>query len=294
MKTKGDTNLLKENGDHGEWTKVIRAKRAWFDINIRDLWFYRDLVMLFVRRDFIANYKQTVLGPLWFFIQPLLTTIVFTIIFGRVAKLSTDGIPQFIFYLSGTVCWAYFAECLTKTSNTFVENANIFGKVNFPRLVLPISICLSNILKFMIQFFIFLALLIYLDLRGAPIETGYGALAFPFLVMQMGVLGIACGTIISSLTTKYHDMTVLVGFGAQLWMYATPVVYPLSQIPEQYRDIYSLNPMVAVVESFRLAFLGTSAINVTHIIISITVTLILLVFGVVLFSRVEKTFLDTV
>ncbi|MFC1884625.1 ABC transporter permease [Thermodesulfobacteriota bacterium] len=294
MRKKAINSSPEGHGDYGEWTKVIKAKRPWFNINIGEIWNYRDLVLLFVRRDFIAMYKQTILGPLWFFIQPLLTTIIFTIIFGRVAKLSTDGIPQFIFYLSGTVCWAYFAECLTKTSNTFVENANIFGKVNFPRLVLPISICLSNIIKFMIQFSIFLAFMIYFDLRGAPIDTGYAVFTLPLLVLQMGILGIACGTIISSLTTKYHDMTVLVSFGAQLWMYATPVVYPLSQVPEQYRGLYSLNPMVAVVESFRMAFLGTSAINASHIISGVTVTLILFVAGLVLFSRVEKTFLDTV
>ncbi len=294
MRIKASNNSNSGKGDNQEWTSVIRTTRPWFDISFKELWNYRDLLLLFVRRDFIAQYKQTILGPLWFFIQPLLMTAVFTVVFGRVARLPTDGLPQFVFYLSGTVCWGYFSECLTKTSNTFIEHANIFGKVKFPRLVVPISVCVSSIIKFSIQFGLFLGFVVYFSLKGAPIRLTLGALTLPLLILQMGVLGIACGIIVSSLTTKYHDLTVLVGFGVQLWMYVTPVVYPLTQVPEQYRTFFALNPMVAVVEGFRMSFLGTSSLELQHVVVSVIVTIVLFFAGLVLFSRVEKTFLDTV
>ena len=298
MKSYSGKNIIQsgaaENGRDEAWTTVIRATHPWFDISISDLWKYRDLITLFVRRDFIAQYKQTILGPLWFFLQPLFTTIVFTIVFGRIAKISTDGMPQFLFYMAGTVCWGYFATCMTETSNTFITNAAILGKVYFPRLAIPISIVISNIFKFMIQFGLFLMFLGYFFIRGAAIHTNLWAFFLPVFVLQMAILGIGCGIIVSSLTTKYRDLTYLVNFGVQLWMYATPVVYPLSQIPERFRALISLNPMVAVVESFRQAFLGTSSLNIEYVIISWTVTLILLFVGLVLFSRVEKTFMDTI
>jgi lipopolysaccharide transport system permease protein len=280
--------------DPGPWTTVIRPRHPWFNLNLAELWGYRDLIRLFVRRDFVAQYKQTILGPLWFFLQPLFTTIVFTIVFGRIAKIPTDGIPDFLFYLSGTVCWAYFATCLTETSDTFVKHAAIFGKVYFPRLVVPVSIVMVNLFKFLIQFVLFLIFLIYYYQQGATLNPNLGVLALPFLILQMAFLGIGCGILVSSLTTKYKDLSLVVTFGVQLWMYATPVVYPLSQIPEKYRSVFALNPMVAVVEGFRGAFLGTSALTPQYVATSLLVTLTLLFIGLVLFSRVEKTFMDTV
>ncbi len=276
------------------WTIIIRPRHPWFHFDVRELWSYQDLIKLFVWRDFVAQYKQTILGPLWFFLQPLFTTIVFTVVFGRIAKIPTDGIPDFLFYLSGTVCWGYFAACLTETSDTFVKNAGIFGKVYFPRLVVPISIGISNIFKFLIQFALFLVFLIYYYSKGAAITPNLWVMALPLLIMQMGLLGIGCGILVSSMTTKYRDLSLVVTFGVQLWMYATPVVYPLSQIPEKYRNLFALNPMMAVVEAFRSAFLGTGSLTPQYVAISWLMTLTLLGLGLVLFSRVEKTFMDTV
>lgn len=280
--------------DDGQWTTIIRPRYPWFHLDVAELWRYGDLIRLFVRRDFVAQYKQTILGPLWFFLQPLFTTLMFTLVFGKIAKIPTDGIPNFLFYLSGTVCWGYFAACLTETSDTFVKNAGIFGKVYFPRLVVPISIATSNIFKFLIQFGLFLAFLLYYYQGGAAVTPTLWALALPLLLVQMALLGIGCGILISSMTTKYRDLTLVVGFGVQLWMYATPVVYPLSQIPEKFRYFFVLNPMVAVVEGFRLAFLGTSSLTPQYVAVSLLMTLTLLGLGLVLFSRVEQTFMDTV
>jgi lipopolysaccharide transport system permease protein len=277
-----------------QWTTIIRPRHPWLHLNLRELWQYRDLVMLFVRRDFVAQYKQTILGPAWFFLQPLFTTIVFTIVFGRIARIPTDGIPPFIFYLSGTVCWAYFAACLTETSNTFIQNANIFGKVYFPRLAVPLSIVISSVFKFLIQFGLFAAVLIYAFVKGAPVHLTLWSLVLPILVLQMALIGLGSGILVSSMTTRYRDLTLLVAFGAQLWMYATPVVYPLSQIPEQWRTLYSLNPMAAIVESFRMAFLGTSCLEPMYVAVSWLSTLVILFCGLVLFSRIEKNFMDTV
>jgi len=278
----------------GSWTTVIRPRHPWLHLDVGELWRYRDLIRLFVRRDFVAQYKQTVLGPLWFFLQPLFTSLVFTLVFGRIAKIPTDGVPDFLFYLSGTVCWGYFAGCLTETSDTFVKNAAIFGKVYFPRLVVPISLVLSNIFKFLIQFGLFLVFLIYYYQAGAAISPTPWVLALPLLLLQMALLGIGCGILVSSMTTKYRDLSLVVTFGVQLWMYATPVVYPLSQIPTQYRPFFVLNPMVAVVEGFRLAFLGVSSLTPEFVVASLVMTLALLFAGLTLFSRVEKTFMDTV
>lgn len=277
-----------------EWTTVIRPRHPWFHLELSELWRYRDLVRLSVRRDFVAQYKQTILGPLWFFLQPLFTTLVFTLVFGRIAKIPTDGIPDFLFYLSGTVCWAYFSACLVETSDTFVKHAGVMGKVYFPRLVVPLALVISNILKFLIQFCLFLAFLFYYYFQGAAIASNWWILTLPLLILQMGCLGLGCGIIISSLTTKYRDLSMLVNFGVQLWMFATPVVYPLSQIPEAYRGIFLLNPMTAVVEGFRLAFLGASSVTLPDVVLSVSVTLILLFFGLVLFTRIEKTFMDTI
>ncbi len=277
-----------------EWTSVIRPVSGWFDLHLSDIWRYRDLIMLFVRRDFVAVYKQTILGPLWFLIQPVFTTLVFTVIFGQVAKIPTDGLPQPLFYLSGIVGWNYFSSCLNKTSNTFAGNAHIFGKVWFPRLAVPISVVISNLITFGIQFALFLCVYAYFYLKGAAVAVSPLIFFFPFLVLQMAALGLGFGIIVSSLTTKYRDLAQLVGFGVQLWMYATPIVYPVSQVPAKYQWIVALNPMAPVIEAFRCAFLGVGTVNALQTGMSIATTLLVLFAGIVLFSRVEKSFMDTV
>lgn len=276
------------------WTTIIRPRHHWFDMNVRELWAYRDLILLFVRRDFVSVYKQTILGPLWFLIQPLLTTIVFTIVFGKIVRIPTDGVPDLAFYMAGTVCWGYFAGCLTQTSDIFVVNAAVFGKVYFPRLAVPISLAISGILKFSIQLGLFLIFLLYFHLKGSPVSFSIWALALPALVLQMGLVGMGCGIFVSSLTTRYHDLRLVVAFGVQLWMYATPVVYPLSMVPENLRIFMALNPMVAVVETFRLGFLGVSEVTWTYVAISWAVTLAILFAGLTLFTRIEKNFMDTI
>lgn len=276
------------------WTLILRPKSGWFDIHLGELWRYRDLIALFVRRDFVAFYKQTILGPLWYLIQPIFTTLVFTIIFGRIAKIPTDGVPPFLFYMAGTIAWAYFANCLTGTSNTFVTNAGIFGKVYFPRLTVPLAKVITDLIKFGIQLALFLGFLAYFRMSGTDVHFSGWMLYVPLLILQMALLGLGFGILISSLTTKYRDLTFLVTFGVQLWMYATPVVYPLSQVPERFRALYMLNPMASVVETFRMAFLGVGSIEPSHILLGWAVTLTVLFAGVVLFSRIEKTFMDTV
>ena len=276
------------------WTLVIRSKTGWFDIDLKELWRYRDLILLFVHRDLVALYKQTILGPLWFLLGPLLSTVVFTIVFGNIAKIPTDGIPPFLFYLAGVINWTYFASCMTKTSNTFIENAGIFGKVYFPRMAVPIAVVITNLITFAIQFGLFLIFLIYYYLIGSPIHMNISVLLLPFLLVQMAAIGLGMGILISSMTTKYRDLAVLLVFGVQLWMYATPIVYPLSQIPVKWQWLFSLNPMTAIVETFRYAFFGTGAIQPWMLGISIGMTLLILFLGIVLFSRVEKTFMDTV
>lgn len=288
------SRTIRSDNENDQWTTIIRPRSRWFDVNLAELWQYRDLIRLFVRRDFVAQYKQTILGPLWFFIQPLLTTVVFTVVFGRIAKIPTDGIPDFLFYLSGTVCWQYFSTSLIQNSDTFVANAGVFGKVYFPRLAVPVSIVISGVFKFLIQFGLFLIFLVYFFLKGSSVGLSIWAIALPLLIIQMGLLGIGCGILVSSLTTKYQDLRHVVAFGVQLWMYATPVVYPLSIVPERLRDVFALNPMVAVVETFRLGFVGVSAINGAYVAISWAVTLAILVIGLARFSSVEKTFMDTV
>jgi len=283
------------NNAHGQkWDKIIRPRTGWFDIHPEELWEYRDLIGLFVWRDFVSIYKQTILGPLWYIIQPLLTTVVFTVIFGKVAKLPTDGLPPFLFYLSGVIAWRYFADCLNNTANTFVGNAHIFGKVYFPRLTVPVSVVISNLIGFGIQFLLFFVILLYYYTYATVIHPQPAIFLLPILVIQMAVLGLGFGIIVSSLTTRYSDLTHLVGFGVQLWMFATPVVYPASSLPEKWKWILLLNPMAPVVEAFRYAFLGTGMINLQNWLISLASTVCILIFGVILFSRVEKSFMDTV
>jgi lipopolysaccharide transport system permease protein len=277
-----------------EWTLVIRPKTRWFDLHLADLWRHRDLVMLFVRRDFVAAYKQTILGPLWFLIQPLLTTLTFTLIFGNIAKLSTDGLPKILFYLSGITAWTYFADCLTKTSETFNANANLFGKVFFPRLAVPLSVVISNLIKFGIQLGLFLGFYSYFLAQGSAIRPTRALLLLPLLILLMAALGLGCGIIVSSLTTRYRDLRFLVQFGTQLLMYTTPVIFPLSKLPAQYRWIMLANPMTPVIETFRYAFLGVGTFSWTLLGISAFVTSVILASGVLLFNHVEKTFMDTV
>jgi len=289
MNTITDTHIEQE-----QWDLIIEPKRAWYDLRLKQVWRYRDLVMLFVRRDFVSYYKQTILGPLWFLIQPLLTTITFTVIFGQIAALPTDGLPQFMFYLSGTVIWGYFAECLRKTSDTFIANANIFGKVYFPRLVMPISILFSNLITFGIQFLLFLAFLAFFLISGSAISVTWYVLVLPLLLFLMAGLGLGFGIIISSLTTKYRDLRFLVTFGVQLWMYATPVIYPVSSIPERWRWVVMVNPITPIVETFRYAFLGAGTVSWGMLGYSFGFMIAVFFMGVVLFNRVEQTFMDTV
>jgi len=278
-----------------DWSLIIEPQRSWFDLHLGELWYYKDLVMLFVRRDFVAVYKQTILGPLWYLIQPLLTTITFTVIFGNFASLPTDGLPQFLFYMSGTVVWSYFASCLTKTSETFVQNANLFGKVYFPRLAVPVSILISNLITFLIQFAMFLVFVLYFVLRGTPIHFNWYWIALsPILMLMMAGLGLGFGIIISSLTTKYRDLRFLVTFGVSLLMYATPVIYPLSSIRERFQWIILANPMTSIIEAFRYAFLGAGAANINHLLYSFGFTLVVVIAGSIIFNRVEQTFMDTV
>jgi len=280
--------------DDSNWTMEIRSKTGWFDVDLSELWRYRDLIVLFVRRDFVAYYKQTVLGPFWFFIQPLFSAIVFTVIFSDIAHISTDGLPPLLFYMSGTVAWTYFANCMTQTSNTFITNVAIFGKVYFPRLVVPVYIVISNLLTFVIQLGLFLVFLIYFYLKGTIVQPNAWLLLLPLLILQMAALGLGTGILVSSLTTKYRDLTLALGFGVQLWMYATPIVYPLSQIPAKWQWLFALNPMTGIVETFRYAFFGSGALQPWILGVSFAMTLLILVMGIVLFSRVEKTFMDTI
>jgi len=277
-----------------KWDMIIGPQRNLFDLRLTELWHARDLIQLFVRRDFVSVYKQTILGPLWYLIQPLMTTITFTVIFGNIAKLPTDGLPQFLFYMSGTVLWTYFASCLTKTSETFVSNANLFGKVYFPRLAVPISILISNLIAFAIQFAFFLVFMGYFALQGTQLHPNWWMLLTPVLLLMMAGLGLGFGIIVSSLTTKYRDLRFLVLFGVQLLMYVTPVIYPMSSIPPQFQLLIKFNPMSSVVEAFRFAYLGAGTVNVVQLGYSFSIMLVVILIGVVMFNRVEATFMDTV
>ena len=272
----------------------ILPKRGLFEINIKEIWDYKDLIFLFVKRTFVSQYKQTILGPAWAVIQPLLTTLVFTVVFGGLAGLPTDGIPNFLFYMCGTICWNYFSTNLTVTSTTFVSNAAIFGKVYFPRLVLPISTVITNLISFGIQLCTFLVFGIIYMFNGYSIHPNWCILLFPLLLIQMAMLSLGFGIIISALTTKYRDLAMLVSFGVQLWMYATPVAYSSTLIPEKWLGLYMLNPMAPIIETFRYGFFGSGTVTIMYIFISWFITILVLCIGVILFNKVEKTFMDTV
>ncbi len=284
------TNNLQQES----WDLEISAGGKWFDLRLKELWHYRDLLLLLVRRDFVSFYKQTIFGPIWFFLQPVFTTIIFTFVFGKLAGIKTDDIPQPLFYLSGIVMWGYFSECLTKTSTVFRDNANIFGKVYFPRLIMPLSIVLSNLLRFAVQLLLFFIAMIVYRFSGAAFSINTYALLFPLLVVLMAMQGLGTGMIISSLTNKYRDLVFLLTFGVQLLMYASPVIYPLSTAPEKYRWIIELNPMTSVIECFRLGFLGNGTLTGFGIVYTVCFSVIILLLGSIVFTRVEKTFMDTV
>lgn len=278
---------------------VIEPKNGWFDLHLKELLQYRDLIFLFVKRNFVAQYKQTVLGPLWAIVQPLLTTVVFTLVFGNIAGLAADGVPSFIFYLSGTILWTYFNQCLTQTANTFVANSNTMGKVYFPRLVMPISTVLSNLISLAIQFIFMVGFLIFYTITNQGCQPNLFVLMTPLFILQLALLSLGCGVIISALTTKYRDLAMLVGFGAQLWMYATPVAYDMNCMAVfatggKYHTLYMLNPVTPIVNLFRYAYLGIGEIEWLFYGISWIITLIVLFIGIMLFSKVEKTFMDTV
>jgi lipopolysaccharide transport system permease protein len=279
-----------------QWDVVIEPRPHLLQLNLKELWRYRDLLWLFVRRDFVAQYKQTVLGPVWHLIQPLFTTLMYLLIFTNIANISTDGIePPILFYMSGITIWNYFSNCLTSTSNTFVTNAGIFGKVYFPRLVLPLSIVISNIVRFGIQFLLLLAFMVFYAFKGHPIQINVFWLALPVLVIVMAGIGLGLGIIISSLTTKYRDFVVLLSFVVQLAMYATPIVYPLSFLQNSlYRRVIEMNPLTSIVECFRYILFGRGTFTTASLAYSGAFMLAVLFIGVIIFNKVEKTFMDTV
>jgi lipopolysaccharide transport system permease protein len=277
-----------------EWDLIIEPQSSLLELNLKDVWRYRDLLWLLVKRDFVSFYKQTILGPLWFFIQPLFTTIIFTFIFGKLAGLSTDGLPQPLFYMAGITAWNYFADCLTKTSTVFRDNANIFGKVYFPRLIMPLSIVVSNLVRFAVQMILFFMMLGYYAYYGANFHLNATVLLFPVLVLLMALLGLGLGLIITALTTKYRDLAFLITFGVQLMMYATTVIYPLSAAPSAYKWVIELNPMTGIIEAFRYGFLGEGSLTFQTLGYSVIFTLVSLFLGVIIFNKTEKTFVDTV
>jgi homopolymeric O-antigen transport system permease protein len=278
----------------GGWDLVITPVKRWFEVDVAGVWRYRDLVVLLFKRDFVSVYKQTILGPLWYVIQPILTTIAFTLIFNKIAQISTDQVPPFLFYMSGVVIWQFFASCMGKTSDTFVANAGIFSKVYFPRLVVPASVVLSNTVTFAIQFALLLAFFGYYSAAGANVSPGPEIILVLPLLLYIGLLGLGVGIVASSLTTKYRDLTFVIGFATQLWMYASPVVYPLSQIPERWLWVFMLNPMTAAVEAFRWLLFGQATLSWALVLANAALTAILIFGGILLFSRAEKTSMDTV
>lgn len=279
-----------------KWTTEIRPKTSLLDIDWKELWRYRDLLTLFVKRNIITQYKQTILGPLWYLIQPLLTTVMYMIVFGGIAKISTDGIPQPLFYLAGIAFWQYFSDCLNKTSNTFVINAGIFGKVYFPRMIVPLSDVLSNLVRFGIQFALFLVVYLgYLLFSDAPIHANGYALLFPLLVMMEACLALGFGILFSSMTTKYRDLQLLLSFFVQLWMYATPIIYPLSTISNpKLQIVMQLNPLTGIVEFFKYGFLGAGCHDWWMLGYGLAFIAVLMFVGVVVFNRVQRSFMDTV
>jgi lipopolysaccharide transport system permease protein len=276
------------------WDLEIKPNTRLFDLHFKDVWNYRDLLWLLVRRDFVSFYKQTIFGPLWFFIQPIFTTIIFTFIFGKMAGISTEGVPPPLFYLTGTVAWNYFADCITKTSTVFRDNAAIFGKVYFPRLIMPLSIVISNLVKFGVQFLLFIVLMGWFMIKGEKIHPNVYVLLFPVIILLMALLGLGLGLIVTAMTTKYRDLAFLVAFGVQLMMYATPVIYPLSAAPSKYAHIIALNPLSGLIETFRYGFLGSGHFYSGYFLYSLVASIAIFIAGLIVFNKVEKNFVDTV
>jgi len=279
------------------WDLEISPGSSLFDLKLKEVWQYRDLLLLLVRRDFVSFYKQTVLGPLWFFIQPLFTTLIYTFVFGSLADIPTDGLPQPLFYLAGITAWNYFADCLTKTSTVFTLNSTLFGKVYFPRLIVPLSVVLSNLIRFAVQMVLFFLIMAIYWVKGAHFHPTVYILLFPLLLLLMAMLGLGLGMIISALTTKYRDLSFLVTFGVQLMMYLTTVIYPLSTVVlkyPRYKWLIQYNPMTSILEAFRYGFLGKGTFTIESLIITTVFTLTILLSGIVTFNRVERNFIDTV
>lgn len=276
------------------WTNVIESKNNLFSLNLKEVWHYKDLVYMLVRRDFVTSFKQTILGPLWFFINPIFTTIMYVIVFGNIANISTDGAPQIPFYLSGVILWNYFSSCLNSTSNVFRGNATIFGKVYFPRLVMPLAIVTSNLMQFGVQFCLFIVFLLYYLIVDKNVHPSAWILITPILIVLMAGFAMGTGMIFSAMTTKYKDLSMLLSFGVSLYMYVTPVVYPVSAIPEKYRWIADLNPLTGIFECFKYAYLGVGDFNIGMLTYSVAFIFIILLTGTLIFNKVEKSFMDTV
>jgi lipopolysaccharide transport system permease protein len=280
--------------DEEKWSLVIKPKRKLFDLQIREVLHYRDLIFLFVKRDFVTQYKQTVLGPLWFVISPLINTVIYTFVFGHLANIGTDGIPFTLFYYSGNMLWAFFLGCFLDSSNVFANNAGVFGKVYFPRLVVVINYVFSNGIRILVQFAMLLAFLVYYILMGSPVRLSWFALLFPLIVVWLAAIGVGAGIIITSLTTKYRDLRQLVNSSIGLIMYATPVVYPLSQIPKRFSWVALANPVCAPMELFRLWFFGAASVDMNMILVSLGITVFLVITGLILFNQNEQNFIDVV
>lgn len=276
------------------WTTIIEPRNKLLKVDFGEIWKYRDLLTMFVKRDIVTQYKQTILGPAWYFIQPALTTIMYMIVFGGIARISTDGLPQPLFYLAGIVCWQYFADCLTKTSTTFTANQNIFGKVYFPRLIVPLSTVTSNLVRMGIQFLLFIGVYIYFLLMKVEVEPNIYALLIPVLIIMLAGLALGFGILISSLTTKYRDLTILFTFVVQLWMYATPVIYPLSAMSPKRQWIMAINPVTSILEAFKYGTMGVGTFNGWHLAYSFLFMVVLLGLGIVVFNKVQRSFMDTV
>ena len=280
-----------------EWDIVIERKSNLFNLDFKEVWRYKDLLFMYVKRDIVTIYKQTILGPLWFIIQPVLTTIMFMFVFGGIAGISTDGVPQAVFYLAGLVCWNYFSDCLTKCSDTFNANQSIFGKVYFPRLIVPLSIIVSNLIKMAIQFVLFLMVFLYYYLTLDNLHINIAILLLPLLVVMLGCLGLGFGLIITSMTTKYRDLRFLISFGVQLWMYITPVIYPLSVMKNNfphYMWVIVANPLTAILETFKYGFTGVGVFEWSYLAYSSIFTVVILFIGIIVFNRVQKNFMDVI
>lgn len=286
-----------EDFNDKEWLFEITPKNNFFTLPLKEIWQYRDLLFLFVKRDVVTLYKQTILGPLWYLIQPLFTSVMFTIIFNNVAGISTGEVPPFLFNLAGITIWNYFTACLNETSDTFKKNASVFGKVYFPRVIMPLSIVVSNLLKFGIQFLIFIAFYLYYCFQGTMVSPNISALFFPFLVVLMGILGLGLGMLISSMVTKYRDLTFLVGFGVQLLMYVSAVMYPMALLQEKLPDyawLVQYNPLAYIIEATRYMLLNVGELSLSGMIYTTIVTFGVLLAGLLLFNKTEKSFIDTV